>query len=152
MSSIRPIKNKLFTYESFKNEAFVSVSGVLGQALHVILALLLMVSTAGITISRHYCGEELISASINMEAKLCCDAKDGCCENETCHFEVKDDYMVAAKTDNHQIAVLNILFPICSFTSTQRLAPENKTSTALHYKFPPPERRTCLSLLQTYLC
>jgi hypothetical protein len=111
-----------------------------------------MASTTGITISKHYCGEELISASINMNPKSCCDTKDGCCENKTCHFEVKDDYIMAVEINNQRIAVLNVLFPIVSFIGTQQPAPENKTETVFYYKFPPPERQTCRSLLQTYLC
>ena len=73
---------------------------------HIVLALFLLVSTTGITISMHYCGGKYVSTSINEEAKSCCDGTGGCCENKTLHFEVKDDYVNAVQIENSKIVEL----------------------------------------------
>ena len=76
---------------------------MLRKITHIVLALFLLVSTTGITISMHYCGGEYVSTSINKEAKSCCDSTGGCCENKTMHFEVEDDYVSPVQIDNSKI-------------------------------------------------
>jgi len=125
---------------------------MLKKITHIILALFLLVSTTGITFSMHYCGGKLVSASINKEAKSCCDDARGCCENKTLHFEVKDDYVCQVQIDNLKTVELDVLFPIL-FVVNFELLPEAEKATVVFYDTsPPPTIQTRLAFLQTYLC
>ena len=119
---------------------------------HIVLALLLLVSTTGITFSWHYCGGKYVSTSINTTAKSCCDGEGGCCENKTVHFEVKDDYVSPIVVENHTIVELDILFPILFIFNFELFPIEENASVAFYDSSPPPTIHTRLSLLQTYLC
>jgi len=62
---------------------------------HIVLATLLLVTTMGLMVSKHYCGGQLISVSLFHKANSCCgDA--GCCKNENHFFQVKDDFSTPA--------------------------------------------------------
>ena len=62
------------------------------KTLNIIIAFILLISTTGFTISRHYCGNNLVSVVINSEAKPCCGL-DNCCHNESEYFKVNDDFL-----------------------------------------------------------
>lgn len=119
---------------------------------HIIFALFLLVSTAGVTLSMHYCGGELVSTSINKEAKSCCDEMGGCCENKTVHFEVEDDYVSPVQVNNVQTVELDILFPILFVLNFDLSIDEEIEQVAFYDSSPPPTIQTRLALLQTYLC
>jgi hypothetical protein len=125
---------------------------MLRKITNIVVALFLLVSTTGITISMHYCGGKYVSSSINKEAKPCCDGSGGCCENKTLHFEVKDDYVNVAQIENSKIVELDILFPILFALNLELLPLEEKHELAFYDSSPPPKIQTRLSLLQTYLC
>lgn len=61
--------------------------------IHIILSLLLMVSTMGITINKHYSNNELFSTTIFVEAEGCCEIPLGCCHEESTFVQVKEDYI-----------------------------------------------------------
>ncbi len=119
---------------------------------HIVLALFLLVSTTGVTISMHYCGGDYVSTSINKEAKSCCDGSGGCCENKTQHLELEDDYMSALALENNITAELEALFPILFVLSAELLPEIEETHKNFREFSPPPTIQTRLSLLQTYLC
>lgn len=60
---------------------------------HIILSLLLLVSTIGLTISKHYCGNSFVSTSLFTEGESCCEM-DGCCHNETDFYQVDEDFSI----------------------------------------------------------
>jgi len=60
--------------------------------LHIIVAFLLLISTLGITIDRHYCGNRLISASIYPVTNFCCNGHCKKCHNETQNIRVTDAF------------------------------------------------------------
>jgi hypothetical protein len=62
---------------------------------YLLLALLILVSTVGITVSRHYCGNTLKSVSIILTPKPCCDMPL-CCHDETLFLKIKDDFSVVS--------------------------------------------------------
>lgn len=119
---------------------------------HIVLSLFLMVSTSGITFSMHYCGGKFVSASINKEAKSCCDSTNGCCENKTLHFEVKDDYVGPIQIDNPKIVELDVFFPLLLALNFELVSEENESFEVYSDSSPPPTIQKRLSLLQTYLC
>lgn len=125
---------------------------MLGKITHIVLALFLLVSTIGITISMHYCGGEYVSTSITKEAKACCDGTGGCCENKSVHIELEDDYVSPIQIDNNKVVVLDVLFPILFSLNVELLFELNETFNVYPDTSPPPTNQTRLSLLQTYLC
>ncbi len=62
------------------------------NVLNIIVVTLLLISTTGFTISKHYCGTHLVSVKINNEAKSCCGLNDNCCHNESKLLQVDNDY------------------------------------------------------------
>lgn len=119
---------------------------------HIILALFLLVSTTGVTLSMHFCGGELVSASINKEAKTCCDGISGCCENKTLHLEIEDEYVSPVLVKKIEPVELDILLPIL-FVLDFELSVEEEISTGTFSDIdPPPIIQAHLAFLQTYLC
>ncbi len=122
------------------------------KVFHIVFAIFLILATTGITLSMHYCDGKLVSASINKEAKSCCDGSGGCCQNKSFHFEVKDNYVGPVILENSKIIELDRLFSIL-FVSDIELLPEvEKTFQAFNDSSPPTANQKRLSLLQTYLC
>lgn len=65
------------------------------KLIHVCLALLLLVSTTGVSISKHYCGNILLDVSIYADAVSCSDGMEmpvDCCQDITNHFSVEADF------------------------------------------------------------
>lgn len=121
------------------------------KIIHITLALTLLVVTMGFTVSKHYCGDNLVSISVNHEAKSCCDM-DGCCHNETNHYQLEEDFVYSLVTTDIQIQSIDVLFPIV-FAILQ-IEPEivnNEVYTYSKY-LRPYKIQTILSLYQTYLC
>jgi hypothetical protein len=59
---------------------------------HITIAFLLLISTFGITINRHFCGNRLISSSIFSSASSCCKGNCNKCHNETQSIRVTDAF------------------------------------------------------------
>jgi hypothetical protein len=119
---------------------------------NIAFILLWTITTTGFTISRHYCGERLISVSIDKEAKSCCGSESGCCRNENERFEIKDDFIVAPELEELSVPIHDNLFPLVySYLSNIAVCdPDN----IYNYKesHPPPGVRAILSELQTFRC
>lgn len=75
---------------------------------YTILSFLLIISTIGLAVSKHYCGGDLVSVSIFDIAESCCDM-DGCCENETMIFQVKEDFSAPPVSTIPVLAEIDIL-------------------------------------------
>jgi hypothetical protein len=75
---------------------------------HIILSLVLLVSTMGMAVSKHYCKGSLESVAVFHEAKSCCDM-DNCCHDETQVYQVKEDFSVPAVSSIPVLAELDIL-------------------------------------------
>jgi len=60
---------------------------------YIALATLLILTTVGFVISRHYCSDELVSVQVDIPADNCCDEDaDKCCHNESETFILKVDF------------------------------------------------------------
>ncbi len=65
------------------------------KLIHIGLALLLLLSTTGVSISKHYCGDMLRNVSLYAKVDSCDDEMEmpvDCCKDITNHFSVEDDY------------------------------------------------------------
>lgn len=62
---------------------------------HIVITVILLVSTTGITVTRHYCGSNLRSSTLIGEPESCCDTP-GCCHNEKEHFKIDENFALSA--------------------------------------------------------
>jgi hypothetical protein len=117
------------------------------KVIHIILALLLLGTTTGMTVYKHYCGSSLKSVSINSTPKSCCEKPCGCCHNESFSVKIHDNFSVTAFTfdlnqDELAVPVISQLFLVEKSLQPQLFAQVND--------LPPPPIQTILSSLQTF--
>ena len=74
---------------------------------HIIFSLLLLVSTMGLVISKHYCGGSFVSISLFTEAESCCEM-DGCCHNETDFYQVDEDFSITTLSEIPDVSEFNL--------------------------------------------
>ncbi|MCY1721088.1 hypothetical protein OU798_12090 [Prolixibacteraceae bacterium Z1-6] len=117
---------------------------------HIILSVLLLVSTVGVVVSKHYCSGSFVSASVFHEAESCCGDSD-CCHNEDSFYQVKDDFSAPAVLATPILAELDIL----SHDLFADLILESPATENSSFRFtdspPPPTIQKVLSLKQVYL-
>ena len=65
---------------------------MLKKTTNIIMAVLLIVATSGITIYRHYCGTTLMKATVSLEAAKCCKIPCPLCHNETIKLKISDEF------------------------------------------------------------
>ncbi|WP_303918514.1 hypothetical protein [Draconibacterium sediminis] len=58
---------------------------------HIILATLLLATTMGMAVSKHYCHSSLVDVSVFAQADSCCE-DGGCCTNDNHFYQVKEDF------------------------------------------------------------
>lgn len=121
---------------------------MLRKASHIIIALLFMLTTTSMTISKHYCGTSLKSVSILLAPEHCCDIPSGCCHDKFITINIEDDFSVTASTFDFTLLELD-LPPL---TDILKLGTTKNTSYFRIYNTPsPPRIQEVLSRLQTYL-
>lgn len=62
------------------------------------LTILILTSSVGVTVSRHFCGDELKHVSLNGRPDQCNDMKDmpmDCCHDETDHYGIEDEFQLS---------------------------------------------------------
>ena len=64
---------------------------MLKKSIHILISILLLFATAGVSISAHYCGDKLRSVSLMSTPDSCCDDAS-CCHNETHFYQLDDDF------------------------------------------------------------
>ena len=115
---------------------------------HIILSLILLVSTMGLTIEKHYCGTRLVSISILDEPDSCCDMTDGCCHNDTETYKLSVDYTVSQLNMDFNKAPVDIpALPFFYFSLPDGGSSDNEFTVFI----PPRSLRTILSINQTFL-
>ncbi|KAF0237651.1 MAG: hypothetical protein FD181_1708 [Prolixibacteraceae bacterium] len=122
---------------------------MLKKASHIILSALLLISSIGLVVSKHYCRNDLISIAFDKEAGSCCGNAD-CCHHENQYYNLEEDYSMP------QISNVPVLaeFVIIGI----ELMPEflSKTQKSKHTILvftdspPPPKIQKTLALKQLY--
>ncbi|MDF9795624.1 hypothetical protein OKW21_000887 [Catalinimonas alkaloidigena] len=84
------------------------------KLIHIILSMILLLSTTGVAISKHYCGGELSAVEVGHEKMSCCDEPDDmpedCCHDEQLTFLVEQDFQLSAfQFDCFALAVTALL-------------------------------------------
>ena len=143
---------------------------MLRKVLHILLAVLVFVSSSGLVFSKHYCQGVLKNTSLFTEAAPChglskmakCPRhappqddnttldKKGCCDTQTDFLKV-EDAQLSTTADLLQLDTPALLAVLCSFLPFEVITADTKTRHELHYK--PPLIVCDLPVsLQTFLC
>lgn len=121
---------------------------------HILIMITLILATAGVTVTRHYCGNQLKNISLNSEPKSCCGDHCNCCHNETFTQKVTNDYLSSNDVQAPAIKIISLDWMVApsvlSFTLTE-------PSLALHssyipYNSPPLIADNPPAQLQVFLC
>ncbi len=125
---------------------------MLRKVSHIVLALLLFVTTTGLTFSKHYCHSKLVSVSLFKEAKSCCGPGScSCCHNESETYRLDEDFPVAPALEIPETASIELIvlaLPVY-LTSHEQDVPID--DFLIEESPPPPTIQTVLSQRQTYL-
>lgn len=117
------------------------------------LVFLLLATTTGYSISKHYCGDSFVKTSIIVEAESCCGDQEtsDCCHNENEYFQMEEDFVIPFIIEELPTVDLDILFPII-FEYFQSTQVEIESEFFNFAESPPPPLLTSeLSFLQTFL-
>jgi hypothetical protein len=114
---------------------------------HIILSILLLIATTGLSYSKHYCGNELKSVSIYSEAKSCCDGPCNCCHNESGTIKVTDNFSLTSSLFDFSQDVIDS--PVLHYLVHEEILAASEIFT-IENNLPPPPLQTILSSLQTY--
>ena len=66
---------------------------MLRKIINIITIFVLLFTTTGITISKHFCGDMLVSFAVDGMAKSCCKAGCKCCHTENVSILLKSDFV-----------------------------------------------------------
>lgn len=117
---------------------------------HIILSVMLLVSTMGVAISKHYCGDSLISTSVFTEAESCCGDSD-CCHNEISFFQLDEDYSLSSISEIPFVAEVDLIgFSLLINPLDEVIIGENQDFVITESP-PPPKIQISLSKRQVYL-
>lgn len=141
---------------------------MLRKVFHILLAVLVFVSSSGLVFSKHYCQGVLKNTSLFVEATPCHGAtkvaicprhapaqedginKKGCCDTQTDFLKVEDAQLSTA-ADFLTFDTPALLAALFFFLPFEVIAVDDKTQHHLHYK--PPLIVCDLPVsLQTFLC
>ena len=123
---------------------------MLKKIYHIFIALLLLVTTTGIGISKHYCGDFWVSTSLFSEAETCCD-DENCCHTENAFFQADEDFSAPQTSNTTHIQELTLWGFTAPFIANQ--TPAEQTAETFHQNNspPPPTVNEALSFRQVFL-
>ena len=114
---------------------------------HIIIVLLLLISTAGISVSGHYCGDTLKSVTVNSLPESYCDM-EGCCHDETVTYKIDSDYSVI----NFIFETEQIATTIPFVLNIQTIDLPSMNISRVYSDIPsPPGLNSYLAIIQTFL-
>lgn len=122
------------------------------KAIHIVFSLLLIISTIGITVSKHYSNSELFSVAFWTNADSCCEIPCDCCSDETSYLYLDSDYLQTStieikKAQVGEINLQNILLFVNAFVE-----PQKTLSTGYFYDSPPTYVSNLPAFLQVFRC
>jgi hypothetical protein len=78
------------------------------KAGHISLIVLLLLTTMGVTLTKHYCGSLLIEHTINVIPDNCCNGYCNDCHNESKLIKVTDNFESSDAKFNFKNSILRI--------------------------------------------
>lgn len=126
---------------------------MLQKILHSIVALVIFVSTTGFTVTRHYCGDNLMEVVVDGPADNCCDDDCPTCHDQTQHIQLKENFVTVASLNAVQMPDFQqILFELPDLSCFNISLPaKDRQQHFLSDLSPPLKIHTVLAQLQTYL-
>lgn len=117
---------------------------------HISLSLILLISTVGFAVSKHYCGDALVDVAFNENADSCCD--DGaCCHNETLIYQLDEDFSAPQITSAPDLPEM-VTFGVTAFFAINQTPSEHLAETFYQNNSPPPTTISeTLSFRQVFL-
>lgn len=117
---------------------------------HIILTFLLLSATTGMAVSKHFCGEYLISVSLFSNPDTCCD--DGnCCHNESSFYHLDENFSAPGFLQLPGSIDIELLVDMFGQFITL-YSHEKPVALILEGDLPPPPKiQTLLSLKQAFL-
>jgi len=119
---------------------------------YIIIALVLLITTTGFSVSKHYCKTNLVSISINHEEKPCCDMGSGCCQNEIAFYHLDDNFVFHLVLENNSVISIDLLFPLFYITCENIYSIDLNSAYQISESPPLLYQQNIHSFLQTYLC
>jgi len=116
---------------------------------HIGLSLLLLISTVGFAVSKHYCGDALVDIAFNENAENCCDT-GSCCHNETQVFQLDEDFSVPQIANAPELQETAV-FGFTIFVASQTPVVNDSELTFNNNSPPPSTVDEFLSLRQVFL-
>jgi len=116
---------------------------------HIILALLILITSVGVTVSKHYCGNSLESVTVVVTPEPCCEIPDGCCHDESTTIKLEDSYSVTSFSSvQPQFAVL---LPLLIDLEQNGTVESSSINNLILIPLRPLKIQTVLASLQLYL-
>ena len=75
---------------------------------NIIIILILLVSTTGVSLSKHYSGGKLYSIALFGDAESCCKVPCDCCSDETDFMKLDIDF-VSSTFNSPEISIIDLL-------------------------------------------
>ncbi len=128
------------------------------RSLHIIIALTLLLSTSGVTITAYFCKDNLSGLSLfspkecSSTTKACCAKSDGkkkCCTSDSKFFKIDVDQQTAKLVDYTDIDVDQPMAVNSHIAIEEPVA--QKVNKSVLYR-PPPLVEDLTTLFQVYLC
>lgn len=122
------------------------------KLVNILLVFLLLFSTAGVAISKHYCGELLQSISVNGPAKSCCESQEmteGCCSEEV-SFDKADELQLSQLNLNLSFSPY-ILYYTASSLFNFSLEQTDQNYFISYFDSPPTAEQEIFVLVQSFL-
>lgn len=118
---------------------------------NTILIIMLTVVTMGFSISQHYCGDRLVSVSVNQTAETCCGPEGDCCQNEVLYFQLEDDFVVETSGNKQQSFDQDYTYPTIEYIVIEDLSNKQIHKDLFADSSPPLDLPTYLASIQSYL-
>jgi hypothetical protein len=120
---------------------------------HIILSLLLIIFTAGVSISRHFCGGELAGVSLFSSTAQECSGESSCQTGNCCHDEhqlvrMQEDFVSPFVQDSVLVFLLLLAVILAPVIAAPEAVPFVRFSPA--ESLPPPGMKARLTRLQVF--
>ena len=123
---------------------------MLKKAAHIILAFYLLTTIVGFSVTRHYCGDRLVSTQIDVVDDCGCDMECGMCEVETDYVHLGADFIVEHLIKLNPVFNFAVL-PTNSVDASKLHSQENAKLFISESPHSPRVSRR-LALMQSFLC
>lgn len=113
---------------------------------------MMVLSFVGVTINKHYCGENLYSFKIYNYHKSCCGNNQcGHCKNETVLIKLQNDFIPSVQQEINNVKIPIQLFGLKEMFPSDKLADNSAANIHCFKDISPPETSADLPVLQTFL-